>query len=90
MTGGEGEGEGEGASCFIATCIYGPFSREVQVLKRFRDSYLVGNTLGRAFLRIYYGSSLFMIKLLSRLYPLQISVRWGLNRAVKFIERRGF
>jgi endonuclease YncB( thermonuclease family) len=46
------------ASCFIATAAYGsPLDPHVKILRRFRDTYLLTNKLGRRFVRIYYSYS---------------------------------
>ncbi|MFP3879850.1 MAG: CFI-box-CTERM domain-containing protein [Dehalococcoidia bacterium] len=47
-----------GARCFIATAAYGtPMAEEIQALRRFRDSYLLTNAPGRAFVDLYYSTS---------------------------------
>ncbi len=44
--------------CFIATAAYGSyFSKNVKILRDFRDEYLLTNTLGREFVRFYYATS---------------------------------
>ena len=44
-----------GSGCFIATAAFGSsFAKHVIILKKFRDKYLLTNTLGRAFVKLYY------------------------------------
>ena len=46
---------GGGSGCFIATAAFGtPMSKEVQILRRFRDAYLLTNYLGQQFVSLYY------------------------------------
>jgi hypothetical protein len=53
--------------CFIATAAYGSTSAPaVQVLRQFRDRYLVTNAAGRAFVRWYYTTSPSAARLLDR------------------------
>jgi hypothetical protein len=48
-------GDGGGGICFIATAVYrSPMAKEVNVLKKVRDEYLLTNELGRAFVSAYY------------------------------------
>jgi archaellum component FlaG (FlaF/FlaG flagellin family) len=47
-----------GGGCFIATAAYGtPMAAEIQVLREFRDEYLLTNPAGRAFVAFYYQHS---------------------------------
>lgn len=52
---GWGSGGRRKDHCFIATAAYGsPLSKEVQILRHFRDDYLIKTELGRHFIKIYY------------------------------------
>jgi hypothetical protein len=51
----ESGGSGGGGGCFIATAAYGSkFEKHVQLLRRFRDIYLMPYKIGRAFVSAYY------------------------------------
>ena len=51
---GSGNDDG-GGPCFIATAAYGtPLAPEIHILRDFRDSYLLTNAPGTAFVDIYY------------------------------------
>ena len=44
--------------CFIATAAYGtPLHKDIDVLRDFRDEYLMTNPIGRTFVKIYYSTS---------------------------------
>jgi hypothetical protein len=50
-----GGGGGGGGGCFIATAAFGSYiDPNVQVLRDFRDRYLLTNPLGSVFVRFYY------------------------------------
>ena len=47
--------ESAGGGCFIATAAYGtPMADEIQILREFRDVYLLTNPLGQACVHFYY------------------------------------
>jgi len=45
-------------ACYIATAVYGSYnSKEVVVLRRYRDEVLKNSSVGRTFIKIYYALS---------------------------------
>ncbi len=75
---GGGEGEG-GGGCFIATAAYGsPLAPQVQLLREFRDRYLLTNSAGRMFVGLYYELSPPLAELITRSDVLRAIVRLGL------------
>ena len=65
--------------CFIATAAFGSkFEKHVQLLRRFRDLYLMPNSIGRAFVRAYYRYSPPMADFIAKHDVLRTMVRWGL------------
>jgi hypothetical protein len=44
----------EEGGCFIATAVYSENSKEVQILRQFRDRFLLNNWLGKLFVNTYY------------------------------------
>ena len=50
-----------GGGCFIATAAFGtPFAEEINVLRNWRDEYLLKNRLGTIFVHSYYWLSPFL------------------------------
>jgi hypothetical protein len=65
--------------CFIATAAFGSkFEKHVQLLRRFRDLYLMPNSIGRAFVRAYYRYSPPMADFIAKHDVLRTMVRWSL------------
>jgi len=53
-----GGNSGGGGPCFIATAAYGtPMAEEIDILRQFRDQYLLTNAVGTAFVDLYYNIS---------------------------------
>jgi hypothetical protein len=69
--------------CFIATAAYGtPMAEEVQILREFRDKYLLTNPPGRAFVDFYYRVSPPIAEFITEHPNLKPIVRVGLVPAV--------
>ena len=44
-----------GGGCFIATAAFGtPFAKEINVLRNWRDDWLLKNKIGTIFVQLYY------------------------------------
>ena len=77
-TGVSSDGSG-GGGCFIATAAFGSkFEKHVQLLRRFRDLYLMPHNIGRAFVRAYYRYSPPMADFIADHQTLRLLVRWSL------------
>jgi len=65
--------------CFIATAAYGTsMAKELEILREFRDKYLLTNELGRRFVSYYYTYSPFIAKCIAQHDFLRAVVRVGL------------
>jgi hypothetical protein len=65
--------------CFIATAAFGSkFERHVQLLRRFRDLYLMPHNIGRHFVRAYYRYSPPVADFIANHDVLRLMVRWSL------------
>jgi len=69
--------------CFIATATYGtPMAEEIQILRKFRDEYLLTSPLGEALVEFYYIVSSPMAAFITDYPSLKPIVRAGLMPAV--------
>ncbi|MFC1927967.1 CFI-box-CTERM domain-containing protein, partial [Chloroflexota bacterium] len=67
------------AMCFIATAAYGtPLAEEIQILREFRDEYLLTDPLGQALVDIYYRVSPPVAEFITEHPGLKSIVRAGL------------
>jgi len=72
-----------GSGCFIATAAYGtPMAGEIEILRRFRDEYLLTNPVGQVLVALYYGLSPPMAEFIAERPSLKAIVRVGLVPAV--------
>jgi len=69
--------------CFIATAAYGtPMAEEIEILREFRDEYLLTSPLGQAFVNLYYKVSPRIAEFITEHPSLKPIVRAGLVPAV--------
>jgi uncharacterized repeat protein (TIGR02543 family) len=74
---------GTTGGCFIATAAYGtPIAKEIQILRQFRDEYLLTNPPGQALVALYYRVSPPIAKFITEHPSLKPIVRVGLVPAV--------
>jgi len=70
-------------SCFIATAAYGtPMAEEIEILRDFRDEYLLASPLGQALVGLYYRVSPPIAEFIAKHPSLKPVVRTGLVPAL--------
>ncbi|RJP24058.1 MAG: hypothetical protein C4520_05035 [Candidatus Abyssobacteria bacterium SURF_5] len=80
-----GGGGGGGSPCFIATAAYGSEdTRQLTILRDFRDQYLLPNWAGRSFVKLYYHVSPPIASVIVEHSTLQAVVRAALIPLVAF------
>jgi hypothetical protein len=74
-----GDGGGGGGPCFIATAAYGtPMAAELDTLRAVRDTYLLNNAAGSAFVDTYYQVSPVIANVVAQSPVLATAVRLAL------------
>lgn len=77
-----------GGGCFIATAAYGtPLASEINVLRKFRDSYLIHRDWGRGLVSVYYTLSPPIAKIIKRSERMKKLVRKILVPLVSFFKQ---
>ena len=74
--------------CFIATAAYGtPLHEDIDVLRDFRDEYLMTNPAGRTFVKVYYTTSPPIADVIGANEELRIIVRERLVKTLVYVAR---
>jgi very-short-patch-repair endonuclease len=75
--------------CFIATAAFGtPMAQEIETLRRFRDSKMKSNLVGRYFITFYYEASPPLAGIIARSKNMKAFVRLNLKQIIRFLESR--
>lgn len=78
-------GGGGGGGCFIATAAFGTsMAKEVRILNKFRDEYLLTNDLGTQFVKFYYRNSPAIADFIRQNETLKQIIRISLKPLIKF------
>jgi hypothetical protein len=81
---------GGGGGCFIATAAYGSYlAPQVRILRDFRDTWLLTNSPGRAFVALYYRLSPPVADVIARHEILRLLVRLLLTPVVVMVAHLG-
>lgn len=73
--------------CYIATMAYGDYDHpQVLALRKYRDTILKQSVVGRLFIRIYYWTSPYLVKILSGRESINKIIRYLLDRIVARIQ----
>ncbi|RPH51738.1 MAG: choice-of-anchor D domain-containing protein [Desulfobacteraceae bacterium] len=76
-----------GGGCFIATAAYGSsLDPHIKVLRKFRDRYLLTNSLGRVFVSGYYRYSPPVAAFIEKHETVKTAARWTLAPVVYCVE----
>ena len=85
QTGGDGIEDAIKKGCFIATAAYGsPLHPHLDILRDFRDKYLMPNGFGRKFVELYYRYSPSIAGFIARHKLLKAAVRINLLPLIVF------
>lgn len=77
--------------CYIATCVYGSYDcPQVWTLRRFRDLSLSRTMLGRLFIKTYYKTSPFVVKLFGENKAFRKMCKVPLDWMIKLLYRHGY
>ncbi len=77
----------KGSGCFIATTAFGtPMAEEIEVLRNFRDRYLLGTSPGRSLVDCYYRYSPPLARKIQQDAHLKHHVRTWLSPAIRGLE----
>jgi hypothetical protein len=80
--------ERRGGGCFIATAAFGTsMAHEINVLRSFRDNYLMRERAGRLFISLYYRTSPTIAKMISRSKILKFVTRAVLTPIIKTVQK---
>ena len=82
---GDGDGETGKKGCFIATAAYGsPLHPNLDILRDFREKYLMPSQFGRKLVELYYRYSPIIANFIAKHKVLKVAVRINLLPVIAF------
>ncbi len=78
-------GDGGTAGCLVVTSLYRKYDHaSVQLIRRFRDQYLLANSIGRTFVNMYYRWSPTIARFIAQWKSIKVLVRLNLMPVIGF------
>jgi hypothetical protein len=78
---------GGNLNCFIATAAFGtPMASQIQVLRDFRDDYMMTSSVGRSLVSFYYENSPPVANYIAEREGLRTAIRWVLIPVVYMLK----
>lgn len=77
--------------CYVATCVYGSYDcPQVWTLRRYRDCCLAESCLGRAFIKVYYAVSPYLVRCFGQCQPIRAVWKKILDDMVSNLKSKGY
>lgn len=83
--------EKKSGGCYIATAVYGSYDcPEVWILRRYRDFYLMNNSFGRMFVKLYYKVSPTLVKMFGNTKIFNYVFKAFLDKKIELLKEKGY
>lgn len=83
--------EKKSGGCYVATAVYGSYDcPEVWILRRYRDFYLMNNSFGRMFVKLYYKVSPTLVKMFGNTKIFNYVFKAFLDKKIELLKKKGY
>lgn len=83
--------EKKSGGCYVATAVYGSYDcPEVWILRRYRDFYLMNNSFGRMFVKLYYKVSPTLVKMFGNTKIFNYVFKAFLDKKIELLKEKGY